>query len=171
MWVRSVLKSCGTCLHKIWDMRWRVSFFCVCCSDYVCILSLVNLLGERDELWCRAFLILSFQSMRSIACVKVQTIWTYTLRWSGYTTSTARSYLLSRNMYQNIQRKSFSMFIHIFVLLIICDANIYQVFVVQLVWAICHHVVGWKWGSVQRFSPWSPGEGQERRGNCFYLLL
>lgn len=39
------------------------------------------------------------------------------------------------------------------------------VFVLQLVRAICHHVVGWKRGGFQRFSSWSSGEGQKRRGN------
>lgn len=53
-----------------------------------------------------------------------------------------------------------------------CEAVINLVFVVQLVWAICHHVVGWKRGSVQRLSPWSLGEGQERRGNwVLYSVL
>lgn len=37
----------------------------------------------------------------------------------------------------------------------------------QLVWAFCHSVVGWKWGSVSRFSSWCFGERQERWGKSF----
>lgn len=50
-------------------------------------------------------LLFNIQSTRSTACVRVQTIWTSTSRWSGSIMNTARSCPLSKSMYQNIQRK------------------------------------------------------------------
>lgn len=46
--------------------------------------------------------------------------------------------------------------------------NKYIFFFPQLVWAFCHSVVGWKWGSVSRFSSWCFGERQKRWGKSFY---
>lgn len=114
------------------------------------------------------FFLLNIQSMRSTACVKVQIIWTCTSRWSGSTTSTARTCQRFRSTYLNIQRE--------YLLKSILPRSplwprdwccLCTLFGLQLVWAICHHVAGWEWRSLQRFSTWSPGEGQKRRGNCF----
>lgn len=94
MWARSAQRSCGICLHKIWNMPWRVS---------ICVYA------DWMEVWKRE---LSFicvfsvtQSTRSTACVKVQTIWTCTSRWSGSIMSIVRNWPLSRSMYLIIQRK------------------------------------------------------------------
>lgn len=114
------------------------------------------------------FFLFNIQSMRSTACVKVQIIWTCTSRWSGSITSTARTCQLFKSMYLNIQRE------YLRTGILPCSplwprdwCHLCSLFGLQLVWAICHHVVGWEWRSLQRFSTWSPGEGQKRRGNCF----
>lgn len=51
------------------------------------------------------FLLFDIQSTRSTACVRVQTIWTSTSRWSGSIMNTARTCPLSRSTYRNIRRK------------------------------------------------------------------
>ncbi len=119
-----------------------------------------------------SFFLFDIQSMRSTACVKVQIIWICTSRWSGSIMNTARNCPLSRSMYLNIQRKYLRQHLH----LSSCISPLRQrdsfcllVFVLQLVWTICHHVVGWKWRSVQRFSPWSSWKGQKRRGNFLHM--
>lgn len=43
----------------------------------------------------------------------------------------------------------------------------YIFFSLQLVWAFCHSVVGWKWGGVSRFSSRCFGERQKRWGKSF----
>lgn len=177
-------------------MPWRVSYS----SVGVCVLlgrrpgnerGAISLCQEcvfkRCFIWRKSgevglfsfFLSLHIQSMRSTVCVKAQIIWTCTSRWSGSIMNTARSCPLSRSTYLNIQRECFLYCLHTFPATFapaaqkthIAPSVFFFFLPLQLVWAICHHVVGWKWGSVQRFSPWSPGEGQKRRGNCFYSHL
>lgn len=114
------------------------------------------------------------QSMRRTACVRAQIIWTCTSRSSGSTTSTARSSPLSRSTFLNIQRKyrinSIQAFLPVHLPLWFKDScSLSSVLVLQLVWTICHHVARREWRSVPRFSTWSSGEGQKRRGNCFHL--
>lgn len=170
MSARSAQRSCGICLHKIWNTPWRVGFY-VCCWDGGCQKG-SGLYGERVVKWDfpHSFFLFDIQSMRSTACVKVQIIWTCTSRWSGSIMSTARTCPLSKSMYLNIQRKYLINSILLYLPLWPRDWCFpCSVFVLQLVWTICHHVVGREWRSVQRFSTWSPGEGQKRRGNCFYL--
>lgn len=118
------------------------------------------------------FFLFNIQSMRSTACVKVQIIWTCTSRWSGSITSTARSCQLFKSMYLNIQREYLrNGLLPCLPLWPRCWCYLCTLFDLQLVWAICHHVVGWEWRSLQRFSAWSPGEGQKRWGNCFLSSL
>lgn len=131
--------------------------------------------GKRSLVWDspHSFFLFDIQSMRSIACAKVQIIWICTSRWSGSIMSTAKNFPLSRSTYLNIQREYF--FFRASCLswnICRCATKIYVAPVsfcaVQLVWAICRHVVGREWGGVQRFSPRSPWEGQERWGNRFW---
>lgn len=105
MSARSAQRSCGICLHKIWNTPWRVGIY-VCCWDGGCQNG-SGLYGERVVKWDfpHSFFLFDIQSMRSTACVKVQIIWTCTSRWSGSIMSTARTYPLSKSMYLNIQRK------------------------------------------------------------------